>query len=132
MTVVGFWLTRPATSIVLGVTSSGFGFAFWFEGREVAESSLLAHCRQELVVVNVRVAREEVHLAIDCVIDQVIFAQDVMTEIMVLNAKLARERNHIASDCVIDQVLFAQAVMTGVVVLNARLARERTQNIRAL
>ena len=78
MTVVGFWLTRLATSIVLGVTSSGFGFAFWFEGREVAESSLLAHCRQELVVVNVRVAREEVHLAIDCVIDQVLFAQDVM------------------------------------------------------
>ena len=62
-------------------------------------------------MVNVRVARERVHIAIDCVIDQVLFAKDVMKEIIVLNAKLARERIHIVIDCVTDQVLLAQDVM---------------------
>ena len=43
-----------------------------------------AHCRQEVIVLNVKLARKRVHIVIDCVIDQVLLAQDVMKVGLVL------------------------------------------------
>ena len=80
---------------------------------------------QRVIVVNARAVREWDHVARDCVFDQVLFAQAVMTGVVVLNARLAREKVHFVNDCVFDQVLFAQDAHHATVLTNPANSFER-------